>query len=196
MVTIQKGLPPDLIRSAAELYLSALWEKFCPILGNDESAIATVESSIAADNCFSALDDNNTLIGVLAIQTVEQHFLNPGFAGLKNHYGFVGALLKSIALHFLQYRPRQKELYVEGVAVVGVARGKGVGTLLFEALTKYAQAQEFNIISLEVIDTNKRALELYGRLGFVVQKRLKIWPINKIIGWPFEGSILMEYYID
>lgn len=194
MISIQKGLPRDLIRPAADLYLSALWEKFVPILGDDEKAVAVMASSISADNCFCALE-NEILIGLLAVQTVEQHFLNPGFADLNSRYGFAGAIVKGIGLYLLQYKPRPGELYVEGAAVVDFARGKGVGTMLFEALINYARAQNYPTITLDVIDTNKRALQLYERLGFAIKKRSKLWPINKIIGWPFEESILMEYTV-
>ena len=195
MVAIQKGIPPEAIRSAADLYLSALWEKFRPVLGNDERAISVVESSIKPNNCFSAMEDHQ-LIGVLAIQTTKQHFLNPGLMDLKTHYGIAGAIAKGIALQLLQYKPRHGELYVEGVAVAEFARGKGVGTKLFEAMTNYARGQAYRTISLEVIDTNKRALTLYERLGFAIKKRSKIWPLNKIIGWPFNESILMELTVD
>lgn len=195
MLAIQKGIPKEFVRSAAELYLSALWEKFEPILGNGERAIAIIESSIEAGNCFSALEDND-LIGVLAMQTAEQHFLNTGFTDFSTQYGFAGAIAKGIALQLLQYKPRHGELYVEGVAVADDARGKGVGTKLFEAMTNYARAQKYKTISLEVIDTNQRALQLYKRLGFAIKKRSSIWPLNKIIGWLFKASILMESSVD
>ena len=191
MVSIQKGLPPELVGSASELFLCALSEKLVPILGDDSRATELVESSIVVSSCFSALEDNK-LLGVLAVQTEDQNFLNPSFKDLSTHYGFWGAIVKGVALHLLQYKPKHRELYVEGIAVVDFARGKGVGTKLFEELMSFAQTQNFRKITLEVIDTNHRALQLYERLGFTIQKRSKIWPVNKIIGWPFNETILME----
>ena len=135
------------------------------------------------------------MLGVLAVQTKNQNFLNLNFKDLSTHYGFWGAIVKSVALHLLQHKPKPKELYVEGIAVVDFARGKGVGTKLFKELISFAQTQNFNKITLEVIDTNSRALQLYDRLGFTIQKRSIIWPVNKIIGWPFNETILMELTI-
>ena len=195
MVSIQKGLPPELVGSASALLLSALWEKFVPIRGDDSKATELVETSIVVSSCFSALEDNK-LLGYLAVKTEDQNFLNPSFKDLSTHYGFWGAIVKGAALHLLQHhKPKPKELYIEGIAVVDFARGKGVGAKLFEGLMSFAQTQNFKKITLEVIDTNHRALQLYERLGFTIQKRLKIWPVNKIIGWPFNETILMEQTI-
>jgi len=58
MVSIQKGLPPELVGSASELFLFALSEKFVPILGDDSKATELVEASIVASSCFAALEDN------------------------------------------------------------------------------------------------------------------------------------------
>ena len=194
MVSIQKGLPPGLVGFASELFLSALSEKFAPIFGDDSKVIEFVGSCIEVSHCFSALEDD-TLLGVLAVQTEDQNFLNPSFKDLRDHYGFWRALVKGVALHLLQHTPKPGELYIEGIAVVDFARGKGVGTKLLEELMRFAHTQNFKKVTLEVIDTNPRALHLYERLGFTIQKRSKIWPVNKIIGWPFNEAILMEQTI-
>ena len=194
MVVYQKGLPPEFVLPASELFLSALAEKFVPILGDGPKATKLIRSSIVTSSCFSAMEENK-LLGVLAIQTENQNFLNPGFKGLSVHYGFWGAIVKGAALHLLQHKPKPKELHVEGIAVVDAARGKGVGTKLFEELMSFARTQNLKIITLEVIDTNQRALQLYERLGFTIKKRSKIWPINRIIGWPFNETFLMELTI-
>lgn len=191
MVSIQKGLPTALARPAAELIMSALWEKFVPILGSDDRATDVMAAAIAADRCFSALEDN-ALVGLLALQTKDHNFLNFGFKVLYDRYGFPGAAVRALALYCLQHHPRPGELYVEGVAVVEAARGKGVGTRLFEALMGFARTRDYDTLSLEVIDTNIRALKLYEQLGFHIKKRVGLWPANKLVGWPFKASILME----
>ena len=192
MVSINKGLSTNLVKPAAELIMTALWEKFVPILGNDAGATDVMASSIAVDRCFSAQEDD-ALVGLLALQTKDWNFLNFSFDALYDRYGLWKGTLKALALNYLQHRPRSGELYVEGVAVVDSVRGQGVGTRLFQVLMDDSQTRGYDLISLEVIDTNKRALKLYERLGFKMQKRTKLWPANKLIGWPFKESILMEY---
>lgn len=162
-----------------------------PILGDKTKAIAFFTSSISPANCLSAVEDGK-LLGMLAMQTGKQGFLNPNYETIKTHYGLIGGIIKSAGLTLLQHHPKPKELYVEGIAVEEFARGKGVGTKLFDALMVLAVSEGFETTTLQVIDTNPRAQKLYERLGFTVKKRSKIWPINKIIGWDFNESIHMS----
>jgi len=190
MVSIQRGLSPELKSSAADLFLTALGEKLVPILGQAK-ATALVESSIVSTSCLAAVKDGK-LLGVLAIQTNKQSFLDPGWENFKAHYGIVGGIIRAAGLTLLQHRPKPKELYVEGIAVADFARGKGVGTRLFDELMILARSQGFERVTLQVVDTNPRALKLYERLGFTIEKRSKVWPVNRMIGWHFSESIFME----
>ena len=190
MVYIQRGLSPELVSSAANLFLTALGEKFVPILGNEANATALVESSIVSTSCLSAVE-NGKLLGVLAIQTSKQSFLNPDFKDLRAHYGIVGGIIRAAGLTLLQHSPKPKELYIEGIAVADFDRGKGVGTKLFDELMIFARSQGFERVTLQVIDTNPRALKLYERFGFTIEKRSKVWPVNRMIGWHFSESIFM-----
>jgi len=102
MVSIQRGLSPELVSSAADLFLTALGEKFVPILGNEAKATAFVESSIVSTSCLSAVEDGK-LLGVLAIQTNKQSFLNPDFKDLRAHYGIIGGIIRAAGLTLLQH---------------------------------------------------------------------------------------------
>ena len=195
MVYIQIGLSPELVSSAANLFLTALGEKFVPILGNEANAIALVESSIVSTSCLSAEEDG-MLFGVLAIQTNKQSFLDPDFKDLRAHYGIVGGIIRAVALTLLQHSTKPKEIYIEGIAVADFNRGKGVGTKLFNELMIFARSQGFERVTLQVIDTNPRALKLYERLGFTIEKRSKVWPVNRMIGWHFSEPIFMGRVID
>ena len=190
MVYIQRGLSPELVSSAANLFLTALGEKFVPILGNEANATALVESSIVSTSCLSAVE-NGKLLGVLAIQTNKQSFLDPDFKDLRAHYGIVGGIIRAAGLTLLQHSPKPKELYIEGIAVTDFEQGKGVGTKLFDELMIFARSQGFERVTLQVIDTNPRALKLYERFGFTIEKRSKVWPVNRMIGWHFSESIFM-----
>ena len=67
--------------------------------------------------------------------------------------------------------------------------------MLFKAFEGFAKTGGCRKLSLEVIDTNPRAQKLYERLGFVTKKRSTLWPANRIFGWPFKETILMEKII-
>lgn len=195
MVIIQSGLALELLDSATNLFLTAFEEKFTPILGDKTKAISLFKASIIPANCLSAVEDGK-LLGVLAMQTDTQKFMDISYENLKTHYGLVGGIIKAAGLMLLQHHPKPKTMHIEGIAVEDFARGKGVGTKLLDELMAIAVSENFETMTLEVIDTNPRAQKLYERLGFVVQKRSNIWPLNKMIGWGFNESIYMKYKVN
>ncbi|MGW4897753.1 N-acetyltransferase family protein [Kitasatospora sp. NPDC004240] len=68
---------------------------------------------------------------------------------------------------------------IQGLAVDGATRGRGVGRLLVEAACEAARAQGARRITLRVLGHNAPARRLYERCGFVV-----------------EGSLTDEFLID
>ena len=191
MIIINEGLPEKFKSSAAELFLDALGEKFIPILGKDDRAKQLIESSIEVSSCVSAEEDGK-LLGVLAIQTMDGSFFNPSLKELIFSYGLFRAIAKAINLSMLKHNTKVSELYVEAVAVTEFARGKGIGTKLFDSMIKFAKNKGYSHITLQVIDTNPRAKELYKRIGFSVIKKSRMWPFNKLVGWPFDEVFLMK----
>lgn len=190
MVSIQRGLLPELVSSAADLFVTALYEKLIPVLGNQAKAIAFIKSSIVPNSCFSAVEDGR-LLGVLAIQTNEQGFLNIALKNLRDHYGLLGGIRRGLGLILLQHIPKPAEIYIDGIVVADFARGKGIGTKLIDELMIMGGSQGFERVTLHVIDTNPRALGLYERLGFTIQKCSNLWPANRIMGWTFSKWTLM-----
>ena len=194
MIIINEGLPVKFKRSAAELFLEAFSDKFIPILGRKDKAKRLIEFSIEPGNCFYAEEDGK-LLGLLAFQTIEGSFLNPSLKVLIPIYGFLISIFKVFNLSMLQHKIKTCELYIEAIAVTDFARGKGIGTKLIETMTEFAMNNEYNCLTLQVIDTNPLAKELYEKLGFSVIKNSKIWPVNKLIGWPFSEVFLMQKII-
>ena len=92
----------------------------------------------------------------------------------------------------LQHKTKTGELYIEAIAVTEFARGKGIGTKLIDSIIKFANNKGYICITLQVIDTNPRAKELYEKVGFSVIKNSKIWPVNKLVGWSFTEVFLMQ----
>ena len=188
---INKGLPENYKSSAADLFLNALGEKFIPILGEKNKAKQLLELSINQDNCFS-VENESELLGFLAFQINETTFLSPSLTTIISVYGVFGGILKAIGLSMLGHKTESSEIYIEAVAVSELARGKGIGTKLFDAIFQLANEKGYKTITLQVIDINPRAKELYERIGFKVVKQSKTWPLNKLIGWPFNEVFLMK----
>jgi ribosomal protein S18 acetylase RimI-like enzyme len=188
---VNKGLSQKHTSDVIDLLLSTFGEKIMPILGKNNKAKRLLELSINQDNCFSA-EDNTELLGVLAFQINKTRFISITLRSVINEYGIVRGVLKFIGLSLLGHKSYSDEIYVEAVAVCKNARGQGVGTELFEALFGFAKENKVKSITLQVIGPNTKAKELYERLGFVVIKHTRIWPINRMFGWLFKDVFLMK----
>lgn len=63
-----------------------------------------------------------------------------------------------------------RTLYIDDICVDENARGKHVGTLLFETVKKYAKDEGFYNITLNVWNCNPGAMKFYETMGLVPQK--------------------------
>lgn len=63
-----------------------------------------------------------------------------------------------------------KTLYIDDICVDEKARGKHVGTMLYEHVRKYAEDNSFYNITLNVWECNPTARKFYESLGFKPQK--------------------------
>ena len=72
---------------------------------------------------------------------------------------------------------------MDGIAVHGDARGKGVGTALLEAIFDKARELDLTSVRLDVIDANPRARTLYERRGFVAGKEQSTGLFRHVFGF-------------
>ena len=64
-----------------------------------------------------------------------------------------------------------QECYIDNIAAFGHQRKKGVGTAIVEGLVQEAQRRGAEYISLEVRPSNRPAVGLYTKLGFMEEGR-------------------------
>lgn len=81
------------------------------------------------------------------------------------------------------------EGYIYNVAVAENYRKRGAGTALVNALVTFGKKNNFAFITLEVRQSNEKALSLYRKLGFV-----KAGERKNYYSAPVENAILMTYY--
>ena len=194
-ITYLDHLPHELSAAAVYLFLDALGEKLVPVLGDDARAQAVLENSLDPTRGIAAVCEGE-LVGLLAIKDREGGFIAPTLRAMTQTYGLLGGLYRMVGLAFLHHAVAPDEFYVDGVAVVGAMRGRGVGSQLFARFEKRALENGVRTLSLTVIDTNPRAEALYERLGFVRVKQERLWPLNRIFGLPFASGTLMVKKID
>ena len=89
---------------------------------------------------------------------------------------------------FIGARVTTKDLHITNIAVHSDVRFLGCATLLMKQLEKYARFLEKESISLEVRVSNKKAIRLYEKFGFVQTGYKEKYYKNEV-----EDAVLMTY---
>lgn len=188
-VTLRVGLPEEMRRRAARLYLDAFDKKLGPILGRDRRAVAYLEDILRPSQALVAVDRYGVLLGLAGFHTDHGGLVGGSFGDLYRWYGLWGACWRSTLMAFFTRAPQSGQLLMDGVVVSPECRGKGVGSKLLEGVEQIAKAQELEQVRLDVVDTNPRARALYERKGFVPAGEEGVWPFHWLFG--FRRSITM-----
>jgi len=174
-IGITKQITQEQKRSLAQICYEAFSKKFAVFLLFDDDAdrcAACLVDCINYENCLCAVFGED-ILGFAGLDHGKKRFKHFTYRALRKHYGFWGGMGRALsnALFGAFFENVKKGcLHIDAVAVSEQARGKGVGTLLMEASFDEARRLGFQKASLEVINTNPRAQQLYEKLGFVVEK--------------------------
>lgn len=168
-IIVQHGLPEGLQTQAAGLYFEAFQQKLQPIMGNAEIIIPLLANHFAVNKAFVAIQQGK-LVGILGVHHEGGSFVNIPYTTIRKQFGWLSGTFKYGLLALLSRPSIKGELLLDGIAVDGTMRGKGIGTRLLEAAFTFARGQHYTTIRLDVIDTNPLAKRLYERVGFVATK--------------------------
>ena len=187
-VEIRLGLPDRYRHQAAEICYEAFRRKLAPFVSKAH-AIAVIEEDWVAEHTLVALCGDQ-LVGVAGLFYDGQDFFRPRLATLVGQFGWLRGMIALWGLRvFFASHPRRDDICVGGLAVHPAMRGQGIGTRLLQAVFTFARERGFRTVSLEVVDTNPRARQLYERLGFVAVKTVRIPFLRWLMG--FSASIMM-----
>jgi ribosomal protein S18 acetylase RimI-like enzyme len=187
---IRFRLEPQHIDPAIDLMFHGLGEKLVPIFGPLQQSRALIRKSIDPNQCLVALCDDR-VVGLLAIKSKKCSFIDPNLQSLFEHYGFMGTLGLVATALLIDHTPSSAEWYVDSLVVCPSMRGKGIGQLLLQTFQASAEAAGIHTLSLDVVDTNPRARELYERLGYRIVKRAALGPLTIWLQLPFNESLHM-----
>ena len=189
-VRLLQGLTAAQRAEAAALYWQAFGAKLGRVMGPEVKAMAFIERVIDPAHMIAAVDARGHVLGVIGFRTLEGSFVGGDRADLRAVYGRFGAFWRGLALQLLAQDLAQGTLCVDGFAVTGPMRGRGLGAALLEALCAEAQARGYRVLRLDVVDENLRAKALYHRLGFAVTGRAERWLTAAIFG--YRTAVAME----
>ncbi len=70
------------------------------------------------------------------------------------------------ALYFIRYSTwKGQRMYLEDIIVTQEARGRGIGTLLMQAIIDEARKKNFTGVFWQVLDWNQPAIDFYKKFG-------------------------------
>ena len=189
-VRLLQGLTAAQRAEAAALYWQAFGAKLGRVMGPEVKAMAFIERVLDPAHMIAAVDARGHVLGVIGFRTLEGSFVGGDRADLRAVYGRFGAFWRGLALQLLAQDLAQGTLCVDGCAVTGPMRGRGLGAALLEALCAEAQARGYRVLRLDVVDENLRAKARYHRLGFAVTGRAERWLTAAIFG--YRTAVAME----
>ena len=74
----------------------------------------------------------------------------------------------------------KNEYYLSNIAVYSEFRGLGLGAKLFLVIEREAREASNNKIVLDIEASNERALKLYERLGYIIERRTPGFKIKEV----------------
>lgn len=174
------------------MYWAAFGPKLSSALSPPDTAVALLAESVDPSFSIVARAGDGDLLGVAGYKSPLGSFVAIDFERLKRHFGFVGALWRGMLLSFLDRRPDAGTLLMDGIFVAERARGRGVGTLLMNAVKSKAREYGCPRVRLDVIDTNWRAQQLYEREGFQAVAVRNLGPLRHVFGFGAATTMIAD----
>ena len=96
-----------------------------------------------------------------------EHFRESGFGANPVWWAFVAeedGFISGFALYYIRYSTwKGQKMYLEDILVTEAARGKGIGTLLMNALIAEAKEKGFQGMTWQVLNWNEPAINFYKK---------------------------------
>jgi ribosomal protein S18 acetylase RimI-like enzyme len=174
---IVRGLDGDHARQAVSLLYDAFEVKVLHELRprSREQAERVYLESMEPARALAAVDGDGCVLGVAGIGGKGAPFMELRLGLLVREFGLGGALRRrAYSLMETLASPISKTVSrIEVLAVREDARGAGIGRALLEAAVAVAAKEGQRAVTLEVVDTNGRARELYERVGFELVRTIR-----------------------
>jgi len=192
-IELRSGMPEEFRREVAEIVYAAFRQKLAPLIGAPEQGIAILEGALDPALAIVAVRQGQP-VGVAGLQYDGRNFVTPRRSEFVRQFGPLSGTTRFVMFKLFALAYGQKDMYIDVLAVSPAMRGKGIGTLLLDAVFQAARDKGFRSVSLEVVDTNPDARRLYERVGFVVQHTYPYPYLRGIAG--FSASIKMVKPLD
>lgn len=189
---ITKGFPDSDRARIAALYWEAFGAKLGPTMGPAPKALRFFEAVLYPPHAICARDTDGTLLGVAGFKTHQGALVGGSFRDMARVYGWIGASWRVALLSALERDTENVRFLMDGIFVEPEARGRGVGTLLLQAIANEAAQRGYAEVRLDVIDTNDRARALYERRGFRAVKTNSTGLLRHVFGFRSATTMVLR----
>jgi len=163
-ISITLGFEDHERETLAALYWEAFRAKLSVPLGPDARGLRFIARVLTPEFAFVARE-GGTILGLAGFKTAAGSMTEGRLRDVLAVYR--ASSLWRLPIMALLERARDPDiLLMDGICVAAEARGKGVGTLLLNAIKGQAGDTGCTHVRLDVIDSNPRARALYERQGF------------------------------
>lgn len=180
---IQNGYREEDQALAAALYWEAFGAKLGTSMAPSEKALEFFRRVMRPDHAIAAYEADGTLLGIAGFKTSEGALAGGSFADLRAVYGLFGACWRGLLLSLLERDIDNTNFLMDGIFVTEVARGRGIGQKLLDAVRQEAGRRGYSTVRLDVIDTNPRAKALYLRNGFEEGETQELGILSGLFGF-------------
>ncbi len=182
-VAVSPGFADRERAQVAALYWQAFGAKLDRLMRPEAQALAFFKRALDPGFALVARDADGTILGLAGFKATEGGLTGAGFSDLARVYGRIGATWRAALLALLERPLQPGVLQMDGILVEAAACGRGIGTLLLQAVLEEARRRGLREVQLDVIDTNPRAKALYERMGFVATAEVRTRPLRWLFGF-------------
>ncbi len=165
-----------------ELVVTAFQSKFDKLVNLDKGQLLHLLNNFWAipqnsdDEKQIVVKDGNSVCATMLIKkkSPKKKQLDLDFFSLFRQYGFKNVIKLIVGLIALEHSVKNREYYIDHIAVAKAYRGKGIGKALITWAQDYIEKEKE--LTLFVSAHNSNAIQLYKKAGFVIKhKKRSFW---------------------
>lgn len=168
--------------SICRLLVKSFQGKFHSLVQLDDEDIIKLLSKIWLNEseCASekqmVVKEDGELVGTIFLKWEDESSTpkistNYNSRALFKQFGFITVCKFLIGMGMLEYKPKERECYIEHIAIHSRYRNQGMGKLVLTWAKDFVlQHPEFEKLTLFVSGKNNNAIHLYEKAGFRIEK--------------------------
>jgi ribosomal protein S18 acetylase RimI-like enzyme len=180
-IEIKLGIPEELRHQAAIICYEGFRSQIEWLIGSQHKGITLLEHSLNTELGLTA-QMQGQLVGFVGLQYENRSFFRFERSHCIRELGLLRGLLVFLLFNLSATQILPEEMFITVIVVDASMRGKGIGTLLMQAVFGIAQQNQCHAIVLDVIDTKPDARRLYERLGFKPVRTIEYGYLRSLIG--------------